>query len=174
MAAAAESCADTDRLAVLLQAYQYQHSSLPLPPCAGSRIGRSTCWVAVVGNPRADLCGMSAGSCSSAGTRGSTCWQLSAWQAVVLPGGASCICLYTWQGLSWELRVVVADISPTLPCAFMCRHGPHEEEEVVYERLPSDIARRSVLLMDPLVGTGRTACRAVQVRDTSRRSGRQP
>lgn len=43
------------------------------------------------------------------------------------------------------------------------RHGPHEEEEVVYERLPSDIARRSVLLMDPLVGTGRTACRAVQV-----------
>lgn len=44
-----------------------------------------------------------------------------------------------------------------------CRHGPHEEEEVVYERLPSDIAERFVLLLDPLVGTGRTACRAVQV-----------
>lgn len=44
------------------------------------------------------------------------------------------------------------------------RHGPHEEEEVVYERLPSDIASRQVLLMDPLVGTGRTACRAVEVR----------
>lgn len=43
------------------------------------------------------------------------------------------------------------------------RHGPHEEEEVVYERLPSDIASRHVLLMDPLVGTGRTACRAVEV-----------
>jgi hypothetical protein len=34
----------------------------------------------------------------------------------------------------------------------------------VYERLPSDIASRQVLLMDPLVGTGRTACRAVEVR----------
>lgn len=34
----------------------------------------------------------------------------------------------------------------------------------MYERLPSDIARRFVLLMDPLVGTGRTACRAVEVR----------
>jgi uracil phosphoribosyltransferase len=45
-----------------------------------------------------------------------------------------------------------------------CRHGPHEEKEVVYERLPSDIGSRFVLLMDPLVGTGRTACRAVQVR----------
>eukprot|EP00879_Flechtneria_rotunda_P011328 GHRR01011833.1.p1 GENE.GHRR01011833.1~~GHRR01011833.1.p1 ORF type:complete len:489 (+),score=128.33 GHRR01011833.1:1545-3011(+) len=43
------------------------------------------------------------------------------------------------------------------------RHGPQEEEEVVYERLPSDIAQRYVLLMDPLLGTGRTACRAVQV-----------
>lgn len=35
---------------------------------------------------------------------------------------------------------------------------------MVYERLPSDIASRQVLLMDPLVGTGRTACRAVEVR----------
>ncbi|WIA28487.1 hypothetical protein OEZ86_011030 [Tetradesmus obliquus] len=43
------------------------------------------------------------------------------------------------------------------------RHGPHEEEEVIYERLPSDIAQRHVLLLDPLVGTGRTACRAVEV-----------
>lgn len=33
----------------------------------------------------------------------------------------------------------------------------------MYERLPSDIASRQVLLMDPLVGTGRTACRAVEV-----------
>lgn len=48
------------------------------------------------------------------------------------------------------------------------RHGPHEEEEVVYERLPSDIASRQVLLMDPLVGTGRTACRAVEVRHVCR------
>lgn len=45
----------------------------------------------------------------------------------------------------------------------MSRHGDHEEEEVIYERLPSDIRERFVLLLDPLVGTGRTACRAVQV-----------
>jgi hypothetical protein len=52
--------------------------------------------------------------------------------------------------------------APTTAAA-VCRHGPHEEEEVIYERLPSDIAQRYVLLLDPLVGTGRTACRAVQV-----------
>jgi uridine kinase len=49
-------------------------------------------------------------------------------------------------------------------CCWCRRHGSHEEEEVIYERLPSDIADRHVLLLDPLVGTGRTACRAVQVR----------
>ncbi|KAF8072566.1 UKL1 [Scenedesmus sp. PABB004] len=44
------------------------------------------------------------------------------------------------------------------------RHGPAAaEQEVIYERLPADIASRHVLLLDPLVGTGRTACRAVQV-----------
>eukprot|EP00878_Enallax_costatus_P046323 GHUV01056160.1.p1 GENE.GHUV01056160.1~~GHUV01056160.1.p1 ORF type:complete len:137 (-),score=6.86 GHUV01056160.1:23-433(-) len=40
-----------------------------------------------------------------------------------------------------------------LPSCF--RHGPHEEEEVIYERLPSDISERFVLLLDPLAGTGR-------------------
>lgn len=55
------------------------------------------------------------------------------------------------------------------PTAALCsaltpwdRHGP-DEQEVIYERLPSDIAGRHVLLLDPLVGTGRTASRAVEV-----------
>jgi uracil phosphoribosyltransferase len=54
-------------------------------------------------------------------------------------------------------------------CCCCCRHGSQEEEEVIYERLPSDIAERHVLLLDPLVGTGRTACRAVQVRQEAAR-----
>lgn len=37
------------------------------------------------------------------------------------------------------------------------------QEEVVYERLPADIADRHVLLLDPVLGTGHTACRAIQV-----------
>jgi uridine kinase len=37
------------------------------------------------------------------------------------------------------------------------------QEEVVYERLPADIAKRHVLLLDPVLGTGHTACRAIQV-----------
>ena len=40
------------------------------------------------------------------------------------------------------------------------RHGAGEE--VVYAKLPADIARRRVLLMDPVVGTGHTATRAIQ------------
>ncbi|KAI8470578.1 MAG: uracil phosphoribosyltransferase-domain-containing protein [Monoraphidium minutum] len=44
------------------------------------------------------------------------------------------------------------------------RHGaPGAQEEVVYARLPADIARRYVLLLDPVLGTGHTASRAVQV-----------
>jgi len=34
---------------------------------------------------------------------------------------------------------------------------------VVYERLPADIAERHVLVLDPVLGTGHTACRAIQV-----------
>lgn len=42
------------------------------------------------------------------------------------------------------------------------RHGL-SQEEVVYERLPADIAKRHVLLLDPVLGTGHTACRAIHV-----------
>lgn len=45
------------------------------------------------------------------------------------------------------------------------RHGS-ALEEVVYERLPHDIAERYVLLLDPVLGTGHTACRAIQVQYT--------
>lgn len=36
-------------------------------------------------------------------------------------------------------------------------------QDLIYEKLPADIAERHVLLMDPILSTGNTACRAIQV-----------
>lgn len=38
------------------------------------------------------------------------------------------------------------------------------EQELIYEKLPADIAERYVLLMDPILGSGNSAARAIQVR----------
>ena len=45
-----------------------------------------------------------------------------------------------------------------------CARNESVEEELVYEKLPKDIHDRHVLLMDPILGTGNTASRAIQVR----------
>ena len=37
------------------------------------------------------------------------------------------------------------------------------EQEIIYEKLPADIAERHVLLMDPILATGNSAARAIQV-----------
>ncbi|KAL4430783.1 hypothetical protein ABPG75_006039 [Micractinium tetrahymenae] len=37
------------------------------------------------------------------------------------------------------------------------------EQELIYEKLPADIAERYVLLMDPILGSGNSAARAIQV-----------
>lgn len=37
------------------------------------------------------------------------------------------------------------------------------EQEIVYEKLPQDIAERYVLLMDPILGTGNSAAHAIRV-----------
>jgi len=39
-----------------------------------------------------------------------------------------------------------------------------QPEDLIYEKLPRDIAERHVLLMDPILSTGNCACRAIQVR----------
>lgn len=44
-----------------------------------------------------------------------------------------------------------------------CAQNGSVEEELVYEKLPKDISDRHVLLMDPILGTGNTASRAIQV-----------
>eukprot|EP00887_Chlorella_sp_A99_P005349 scaffold1.g5349.t1 len=41
--------------------------------------------------------------------------------------------------------------------------GRLQEQEIIYEKLPCDIAERYVLLMDPILGTGNSAARAIQV-----------
>eukprot|EP01025_Chloroclados_australasicus_P035967 TRINITY_DN3659_c0_g1_i2.p1 TRINITY_DN3659_c0_g1~~TRINITY_DN3659_c0_g1_i2.p1 ORF type:complete len:478 (-),score=58.15 TRINITY_DN3659_c0_g1_i2:432-1865(-) len=41
--------------------------------------------------------------------------------------------------------------------------GGEPKEELIYEKLPQDIAEKFVLLLDPILGTGHTACRALKV-----------
>ena len=36
------------------------------------------------------------------------------------------------------------------------------EQELIYEKLPADIAERHVLLLDPILATGNSAARAIQ------------
>lgn len=43
------------------------------------------------------------------------------------------------------------------------RHASRHRDDLVYEKLPRDIADRHVLLLDPVLGTGNTASRAIRV-----------
>ena len=44
------------------------------------------------------------------------------------------------------------------------RVGDHVmDKELIYEKLPADIADRHVLLMDPILATGNSAVKAIQV-----------
>lgn len=49
-------------------------------------------------------------------------------------------------------------------CRGTCKVGDTVvEQELIYEKLPGDIAKRHVLLMDPILATGNSAARAIQV-----------
>lgn len=37
------------------------------------------------------------------------------------------------------------------------------EQELIYEKLPGDIAEQTVLLMDPMLGSGSSASKAIEV-----------
>jgi hypothetical protein len=50
-------------------------------------------------------------------------------------------------------------------CACAVRRHDRSED-IVYEKLPADIAKRYVMLLDPVLGTGNTACKAIQARGT--------
>eukprot|EP00892_Ulva_mutabilis_P000898 jgi/Ulvmu1/10809/UM069_0045.1 len=45
----------------------------------------------------------------------------------------------------------------------VAEHGASENDDLIYEKLPQDIAERHVLLLDPILGTGNTVVRAMQV-----------
>jgi uracil phosphoribosyltransferase len=49
------------------------------------------------------------------------------------------------------------------PSSGVCASQRQVEQEIIYEKLPADIADRFVLLMDPVLGTGTSASRAIQV-----------
>ena len=53
--------------------------------------------------------------------------------------------------------------APTPPAAI----DDSIEEELIYEKLPHDISERHVLLMDPILGTGNSASRVIQVGNSS-------
>lgn len=51
-----------------------------------------------------------------------------------------------------------------IKCRGTCKVGNAVvDQELVYEKLPGDIAQRHVLLMDPILATGNSAARAIQV-----------
>eukprot|EP00798_Chlamydomonas_sp_ICE-L_P012696 gene12696-15928_t len=45
----------------------------------------------------------------------------------------------------------------------LIHRNPEGNQDLVYEKLPSDISDRFVLLLDPVLGTGNTACKAIKV-----------
>lgn len=48
--------------------------------------------------------------------------------------------------------------------AFTPSHDLPRLQDVIYEKLPADIAQRHVLLMDPILSTGNSAATAMEVR----------
>ena len=56
------------------------------------------------------------------------------------------------------LRVLTA-----VPCRLPRVGDNVVDKELIYEKLPADIAERHVLLMDPILATGNSAVKAIQV-----------
>lgn len=105
---------------------------------------------------------------------------------VLLPNQASCWPSSCWQGfdihahqqLLWQYREKrrceqqpqsQSQVQPGEPLqgpksnGVSCRvRDQLVEQELIYEKLPKDIANRHVLLMDPILATGNSAARAIQ------------
>lgn len=50
-----------------------------------------------------------------------------------------------------------------LEVCWMCRISDRVVQERIYEKLPADIHERFVMLMDPILATGNSAARAIEV-----------
>ena len=92
-------------------------------------------------------------------------------------------CQRTGNSRCHEIQPIASIASPAMPQ--LCQPGRHRdcqwticeslllvqvpknigesEEELIYEKLPADIAARHVLLLDPILATGNSAARAIQV-----------
>ncbi len=80
------------------------------------------------------------------------------------------------RGCQYSFHLLVtAELYESLPC-FICRFGQSlmqqccyrvgdaaVEQALVYEKLPKDIAERHVLLLDPMLGCGSSAVKAIEV-----------
>ncbi len=83
-----------------------------------------------------------------------------------------CSCVDTYHYLFPHKQTTMHNPTPYTP-----RQQPHTptptphirvgdkvmEKELIYEKLPSDIAERHVLLMDPILATGNSAAKAIKV-----------
>ena len=58
---------------------------------------------------------------------------------------------------------VAQQVSARRPSSGVCASQRQVEQEIIYEKLPADIADRFVMLMDPILGSGTSALRAIQV-----------
>jgi len=71
------------------------------------------------------------------------------------------------EGCSQQHRIPSEDTVRRVahrPGGAACRVGDHlVDKELIYEKLPADIAERHVLLMDPILATGNSAVKAIQV-----------
>ena len=60
--------------------------------------------------------------------------------------------------------VSICSAAEYFPLCVCCRQSEDKNrDELIYEKLPHDIAERQVLLLDPVLGTGNTASRAIRV-----------
>lgn len=82
----------------------------------------------------------------------------------------SAICIVCWRlHLLWRYREVrrceqqPQGPTPNGTSGVSCRvRDQLVEQELIYEKLPKDIANRHVLLMDPILATGNSAAKAIQ------------
>jgi len=90
---------------------------------------------------------------------------------VVTPTGES------YSGVKWATKLCGASIIRSgeamenalrlccagIPIGKILIHSDSSGNELVYQKLPNDICDRSVLLMDPVMCTGNSVCRAIEV-----------
>lgn len=136
-----------------------QHQDGPYVTKAAVGRAVSTAGLYPAGCLRSSACALHADPCCIAGRR---------------QRGAACCCAGTLRRRSVPIRPArpgrPTSLSGHAAPLHCCWAPPSRiedrvmEQEIVYEKLPADIAERFVLVMDPILGTGGSAARAVKAR----------